>query len=213
MPEPISSTALAPVDGEYQIKIRELDAAGGASTFMVPVPANITSAEASVMLRSAILKRTTWKAFEMPFIIHAVIYADRMGLDIMAGDVYSAEGGRLSTTSGAKIRHAMSTGRIEGYEVNIEEGAEVKIPYKVAGKDGMWIGKELKATATVFVKGWKSPVVYTSYLTEWFLGSNPNWRSRPAYMLRRNVLSKVLEEVAPMGIDSEEAPPLESAGA
>jgi hypothetical protein len=209
MPEPSTSTALVPIEGEYQIQIREFDAAGKASNFMVPVPTNITSNEASVMLRAAVLKRTTWKAFDFPTILHAVIYADRMGLDIMAGDVYSAEGGRLSTTAGAKIRHAMATGKIEGYDVEITPGETIKIKYSTAKGPSEWEGPDLKAKVTAYVKGWAKPVVYETTLSEWFLGTNPNWRSRPAYMLRRNALSKLLEEIAPMGVEGDEAPPLD----
>ena len=51
--------------------------------------------------------------------------------------------------------------------------------------------------------------VYETTLSEWFHGPNPNWINRPQYMLRRNALSKALEEVAPMGIEADEAPPRE----
>jgi hypothetical protein len=209
MPEPANSTALAVIDGEYQISVKEFDAGGGTSMFKVPVPTNISSNEASVMLRSAILKRTTWKSFDFPTILHAVIYADRMGLDIMAGDVYSAEGGRLSTTAGAKIRHAMSSGKIKGYTVEITEGPEISIEYSFKGGKATWKGPNLHARVTVHVDGWAVPVVYETTLEEWFMGANPNWKSRPAYMLRRNALSKALEEVAPMGVEADEAPPLD----
>lgn len=206
MAEQSNTTAMVPVEGEYQIAIRELDGAGRGTTFMVPVPTNITSSEASVMLRAAVLKRTTWKQYDFPTILHAVIYSDRMGLDIMAGDVYMAAEGRISTTAGAKIRHAMGTNRIEGYEVDLIEGPPISIEY---GKDKQkWVGNDLKAKVTVYVKGWKKPVVYDTSLGEWFVGTNPNWRTRPAYMLRRNALSKALEEVAPMGVEADEAPPL-----
>ncbi len=208
MPEQSNSTAIVVVDSEYLIDIKEFDAAGKANSFKVGIPANVTSNEASVMLRSAILKRTTWKASDFPTIIHAVIYADRMGLDIMAGDVYTAEGGRLSTTAGAKIRHAMASGKIEGYAVEITEGQKITIEYVSKGAKQSWTGPNLKAKVIVFVKGWPKPVIYDTTLEEWFMGNNPNWKLRPAYMLRRNALSKALEEVAPMGIEPDEAPPL-----
>src|SRR5262245_39120803 len=209
MAEQSTTTAITPVDGEYQIAIRDFDAAGKASGFMVPVPHDINAHGASVMLRAAILKKTTWKLFDFPTILHAVIYADRMGLDIMVGDVYMAEEGRISTTAGAKIRHAMSTGRIEGYEIEITQRPVVAIPYTLKGKEEVFKGPNLAAKVTVHVKGWKAPVVYETTLAEWFTGRNPNWRNRPAYMLRRNALSKALEEVAPMGIEGDEAPPPE----
>lgn len=213
MPEPTNSTAIVPVDGEYQIRINEFDAAGKKSEFAIAVPKNITSGEASLMLRAAVLKSTTWKPFPFPAIIHAVMYADRMGLDIMAGDVYSAEGGRLSTTAGAKIRHAMASGKIAGYAVDITEGPAITIRFSTSKGPGEWTGPNLQAKVTIDVAGWTRPVVYETTLEEWFMGANPNWRSRPAYMLRRNALSKALEEVAPMGVEADEAPPLEIGGA
>lgn len=210
MAEPTNITAIVPTaSGEYNIEIKEFSQAGTPSKFVVPVPNSITSQEASVMLRAAILKRTTWKASDFPTILHAVMYSDRMGLDIMAGDVYMAAEGRISTTAGAKIRHAMSTGRIEGYEVDITDGPPTKLPWRTSKEEGQYDGPNLKAKVTVYVKGWKKPVVYETTLAEWFVGANPNWRSRPAYMLRKNALSKALEEVAPMGVEADEAPPLD----
>src|SRR5262249_43124186 len=103
MAEVAASTALVPVEGEYAIEVREFDAAGAKNRFMVPVANNINAPTSTVMLRAAILKPTTWKQFDFPTILHVVIYADRMGLDIMVGDVYMAEEGRISTTAGAKI--------------------------------------------------------------------------------------------------------------
>lgn len=208
MAEVANTQALVPVDGEYQIEIVEFDSAGKKNALKVPVPRSLTSTEASVMLRSAILYRTTWKGRDVPTIIHAVMYADRMGLDIMAGDVYMAEEGRLSTTAGAKIRHAMSTGRIEGYNVEITEGKPIKIKYTLKQEEKVYEGPELIAKVTVQVVGWKAPLIYEAKLSEWFTGRNPNWRTRPAYMLRKNALSKALEEVAPMGVEADEAPPL-----
>lgn len=202
MPDVASSTAIVPIDGEYQLSVKDFDAAGKSSEFKVMVPNSITSEQASVMLRAAILKKTTWKSADFPTILHAVMYSDRMGLDIMAGDVYTAQGGRLSTTAGAKIRHAMASGRIEGYEVVMSDAT--------GGVPDAPNVKNMKATVTLYVKGWTKPVVYETTLAEWYMPSNPNWKSRPAYMLRRNALSKAMEEVAPMGVEAEEAPPLEA---
>lgn len=212
MPEQSSATPVAQqsADGTYQIAIREFTPSGQATSFMVPVPTSIDSQAVSVMLRAAILKKTTWKDKDFPTILHAVIYADRMGLDIMAGDVYSIDGGRMSTTAGAKIRHAMGKGIIEGYDIEMVEGPKIKLPYTEKNMDKVFETPELTATVTVDVKGWKRPVVYTAKLSEWFTGRNPNWRERPAYMLRKNALGKAMEEVAPMGVEADEAPPLDS---
>lgn len=192
----------------YTLSITEFDAAGKTSELRVPLPQD--EKWGSVMLRAALLKKGgSWKAYDIPTIIHAVVYADNLGLDIMAGDVYQAEEGRLSTTAGAKIKHAMQSGRILGYEVKIDKGVPVKIPYKLKNEDRVYEGTNLVATVTVHVRDLTLPVVYETTLAEWFTGRNPNWRDRPAYMLRKNALSKVMEEAVPMGTEGDEAPPIE----
>ncbi len=208
MAEVQTSTAIVPATEGYAIKIRELSPSGKAEELSVPVPVNVNAHQLDLMLEAAVLKRTTWRQFEFPTILHACIYARRMGLDITAGDVYMAEEGRLSTTAGAKIRHAMSTGRIKGYEVEITKGAEIEIPWETSKSKGVYKGPNYHAKVTVQVVGWDRPVVYETDLSEWFVGRNPNWRTRPTYMLRRNALSKAVEEVAPLGVEADEAPPV-----
>lgn len=192
----------------YTLAITEFDAAGGRSVLSVPLPQD--EKWGSVMLRAALLKKGgSWKAYDIPTIIHAVVYADNLGLDIMAGDVYCAEEGRLSTTAGAKIKHAMQSGRVSSYAVDIQPGKPITIPYTLKGQQEKYEGTNLEATVTVKVRDLEEPVVYRTTLAEWFTGRNPNWRTRPAYMLRKNALSKVLEEVCPMGTEADEAPPVE----
>ena len=199
---PSNSTANGAV---YAIQIKEFDAGGASSTLSVPLPQD--DKWGSVLLRAALLKKGgSWKTYDIPTIIHAVVYADNLGLDIMAGDVYCAQEGRLSTTAGAKIKHAMQSGRIKSYEVQIEEGPVISIDYTLKNAPAKWTGPQLTATVTVTVKDMDKPVVYKTTLSEWFMGGNPNWRSRPAYMLRKNALSKVMEEVAPLGTEGDEAP-------
>lgn len=209
MPEPTNSTALQTVDGEYTIVVSELSSSGGRSNFSVPVPHSMTSRESSLMLQAAILKKTSWADKPFPMVLHAVMYAERMGLDIFAGDVYSVDGGRLATTAGAKIRHAMSKDRIAGYDVEMIKGTPEFIVIPVKTKEGKVDHRvpNLKAKVTVTVKGWEKPVVYETTIEEWYVGTNPNWKARPAYMLRRNALSKALEEIVPMGAEPEEVPP------
>ena len=192
----------------YALTINEFDAAGKSSVLSVPLPQD--EKWGSVLLRAALLKKGgSWKTYDVPTIIHAVVYADNLGLDIMAGDVYCAEEGRLSTTAGAKIKHAMQSDRIVGYSVEMTEGPEISIPYTLKSQEQVWKGPNWKATVTVRVKGFDAPVVYVTTLAEWFTGRNPNWRTRPAYMLRKNALSKVMEEVAPLGTEADEAPPID----
>jgi hypothetical protein len=120
-----------------------------------------------------------------------------------------AEEGRLSTTAGAKIRHAMASGKIEGYSVQITEGEEITIKYTFRQQQQEWKGPNYRVRVTVKVRGFTEPVVYETTLREWFTGRNPNWRERPLYMLRKNALSKAMEEVAPLGVEADEAPPIE----
>lgn len=194
----------------YSLQIMEYDAAGAKSTLSVPLPQDARWGD--VLLRAALLKKGgSWKAYDVPTIIHAVVYADNLGLDIMAGDVYCAQEGRLSTTADAKIKHAMKSGRISGYNVEVVEGPRVTIPYTLKNQECKWEGPDYEATVTVDVVDFQKPVVYKAKLSEWFQGQNPNWRTRPAYMLRKNALSKVMQEVAPMGTEADEAPPVEFA--
>jgi hypothetical protein len=192
--------------GRYTIKVRDVDAAGKFSDFGIALPTD--PKWQMVMIRAALLKRTTWKNFDVPTIIHAVIYADQMGLDIMAGDVYMATEGRLSTTAGAKIRHAMAGDKIAGYTIEITDGPPHKFKFTNKGAAETLDLPNYHAKVTVRVKNWDAPMVYETDLSEWFEGRNPNWRTRPKYMLRRNALSKALEEVAPMGVEADEAPPV-----
>jgi len=192
--------------GRYTIKVRDVDATGKFSDFGISLPND--QKWTMVMIRAGLLKRTTWKQFEIPTIIHAVMYADQMGLDIMAGDVYMAAEGRLSTTAGAKIRHAMGTGKISGYTVEITDGPVKDFPYQSKGTNQIHKCPDYQAKITVKVAGWDAPMIYETTLSEWFEGRNPNWRQRTKYMLRRNALSKAFEEVAPMGVEADEAPPV-----
>lgn len=189
---------------DYSLSMTEFDAAGNRSGFSIPVPRD--EKWGGIMLTAAVLKNTTWAASPIPQIIHAIMYAEQMGLDIIAGDVYLAEG-RLATTAAAKIRHAMSSGRIEGYKIEIADGPMKTFTYTQKNVEKTFSHPDLKAHVEVRVKGWPEPVIYDTTLSEWFVGRNPNWTTRPAYMLRRNALSKALEEVAPMGVEGDEAPP------
>jgi hypothetical protein len=203
-----ASVASAVSVATYALDITEFDAAGKRSTLSVPLPQD--EKWGNVMLRAALLKKGgSWKQYDLPTIIYAVVYADNLGLDIMAGDVYCAEEGRLSTTAGAKIKHAMQSGLIAGYSVEMAEGPEIEIPYQLKQQPQVWKGPNWKATITVKVKTMETPIHYEATLKEWFTGRNPNWRDRPAYMLRKNALGKAMEEAVPMGTEADEAPPVE----
>jgi hypothetical protein len=206
MAELVGSSAIVPASGEYTLNIKDFNADGTTERLAVPLPKD--EKWGNVLLRAALLKRTTWRNNDLPSIIHAVVYADQLGLDIMAGDVYQAEGQRLSTTAGAKIKHGMATGRIVGYTVEITDGPVLEFPWKTKNESGVEKFPNYQIKVTVQVRDWEKPVVYEATLKEWFVGANPNWRTRPKYMLRLNSLGKAFQEVAPMGVEADEAPPM-----
>lgn len=213
MAEPLESTAIVPARQgdarDYKLDIVEFDAAGKRSQLSMPIPADATWGDR--MFRAALLKQTTWKEHTIPTILHAVYYSDNLGLDIMAGDVYMAAEGRLATTAGAKIKHALSSGRIDGYSYSVEQGPLAKFPWKTKNAEGVFEHPNLRVTVTVRVKGWAEPFVYSATLKEWFTGRNPNWRERTEHMLVQNAISKALAFVAPMGVEADEMPPAEPA--
>ena len=205
----IIPAALAP--GEYTLNVKDFEPDGSTSKLSVPLPKD--EKWGSILLRAALLKSTTWKNFNMPTVIHAVLYSDQLGLDIMAGDVYMAQEGRLSTSAYAKIKHGMTatdeTGkrRITGYSVEIDEGDGIQdFTWKTSKEQGVEHIPNYHIKVTVHVNGWEHPVVYEATLREWFTPANPNWRTRPRYMLRLNALGKAFQEVAPMGVEVDEAP-------
>lgn len=217
--KPSTSTALTVVkpSDDYILNITDIGAGGKSETFAVQLASNTDWKNWSLMARAAILKKTSFKQSSLPEIIYTILYAERLGLDVIAGDVYSVDG-RINTTNGAKIKYAMSTGKIEGVECTIEPimehqdkgGVFKKFVGKVRGGDVSM--EDLKATVTVKVKGWEKPYIYTAKLSEWFQGTNPNWVNRPEHMLRLNSTAHALNFICPMGsAESDEAPPVETA--
>src|ERR1022692_3576424 len=104
--------------GRYLLRVQEFSPSGTKEEFAVAIPQEGTWPD--VMLRAALLKRTTFQTNDIPMIIHGVIYADKLGLDIMAGDVYLVNG-RPAISNKAKIKMALATGNIEGIETEMRD--------------------------------------------------------------------------------------------
>lgn len=51
------------------------------------------------------------------------------------------------------------------------------------------------ATATIYRKGSQHPITYTALKSEWFVGDNPNWSSRPRHMLQLRALKHAARQV------------------
>src|SRR5260370_15360822 len=91
--EGTSAIVVAPATSSYSMAIREFDAARKGSDLLVPIPDGSTEFKRwNLRARAAVLKQTTWSKFSVPQIILATMFADKMGLDIELGDVYSTDG-------------------------------------------------------------------------------------------------------------------------
>lgn len=203
MPEPTNTSAitLAPVEGEYILDIKEFDAGGKQTVLSVKMPTSADFAKWSLMQQVAMLKKGPWKSSPIAEIAYGIVYADRLGLDIMKGDVFPTGEGRIGTSNKAKIKLALATGNIEGIETNT---VEIDAP----GPVGCASKKDLECTVTIHVKGWKSPIVRKSKLSRWYKAKNPNWVGNPEHMLELNTVAHACEYVNPGATEDDEAPPL-----
>lgn len=193
----------------YNLRLKEVSAGGAVQELVIPLDDVKSWDDFSLITRAVILKKTTWSQSSLPEILHVMAYAESLGLDILRGDVYQVKG-RLATTNDAKIKHAMASGRIVGYEYTVEQGEPIEIEYESKGKECTWKGTNLKSTAIIHVKDWQKPVQYQATLKEWFMGSNDNWRSRTDFMMRKSTLAHALAEIVPLGTGPEEAPPVQT---
>lgn len=202
MAEQENSTSLVPTEG-IALKVREFSAAGGKNEYSMALPKEGPWLDRQ--LKAMCLKAGPMAEQNMGNILCAIMYAEEMGLSVILGDLYFVNG-RIATTADAKIRHALGSGLIAGYNVEITKGKLVVFKYQMKGKEEVWQGEDLHAKVTVKVKGWESPVIYEADLRDWFNGANAAWREHTAFMFRKNCLSKALSEVAPLGVDADEIP-------
>jgi hypothetical protein len=186
--------------GRYQLGIKEYDAAGRATEFAISLSMDDPKWGPRIQTAAILKQSPQWKAAAFPYIIYAVMYAENLGLDVMAGDVFDV-GGRLATSNKAKIKRALASGNIEGIETSMVELDSPMTDTKCVAK------KDLECTVTVHVKGWKHPIVRRARLSRWYKGSNPNWRDNPEHMLEMNTTAHACEYVVPGGTEGDEAPP------
>jgi hypothetical protein len=190
----------------YALTIREFDAAGRSSdlTVQVPLDATIETIKGNLLLRAAILKSTTWNKFNIPQILHAIMFADRLGLDIELGDVYSTDG-RPAISAEGRIKLALATGRIKGIST---QWRELDDPAPA----GCVLKKDLECTVTIQVADWDKPVVRTARLSRWFKNT-PAWKERPEHQLELNTIGHACRLIRPVGdpADTPEPEPQVSA--
>lgn len=214
--KPTQALTVVKPSEDYTLNIVDVGQGGKPETFSVQLASNTEWKTWPLMMKAAILKKNTFKQQSIAEIVFTILYAERLGLDVIAGDVYSVDG-RINTTNGAKIKYAMSSGKIEGVECVIEPILEhqdkggVYAKFKRTIRNSEIEMEDLRATVTVKVRGWEKPYIYTAKLSEWFQGTNPNWVNRPEHMLRLNSTSHALNFICPMGsAESDEAPPVEA---
>lgn len=185
----------------YALTITEYDADSATpKTMTVSIPTNATldTIKGNLLLRAAILKSTTWKAFKMPQIMHAIMFADRLGLDIELGDVYSTDG-RPAINAEGRIKLAQKDPRYRGSKTTFRDtGTALNKPKCVLKTD-------LECTVEVYVDGWQAPIRRTALLSRWYRDTSA-WNERPEHQLEMNTIGHACRFLRPVG-DPEDAPP------
>ncbi len=78
-----------------------------------------------------------------------------------------------------KIDEFVASGKLNGFECDVV----------------MVDGKPDHANATIYRTGDQKPAKYTAYFSEWNVGSNPNWQSRPRHMLWTRAIKQAARQV------------------
>jgi hypothetical protein len=235
MAEPMTSTTLAPTaaqpsaptvqpvekfmgvevappvpDGGYTITIRRFSAAGDAKPLVAHIPehASPEMLRNNPVLLAAVLKDgdPTWRDMEPGFVLVAVLKAAGLGLDILEGDIYPVEG-RLGTSDWAKIKYARARGFSAA--VRYTTGPKANWAWETRKEKGIWEGTADSIAVDVKDRNDKVVSTYETTLKAWWEGRSQEWRNRPAESLRRKALARAYQEVCPVGVDPEEAPPLD----
>lgn len=183
------ATVTKPSLADYQMTVRELDKMGRATEYAVPIPSSPLFSEWSFFQQVAMLKAGAWEKIPISQIMYAIVYANKLGLDILQGDVYSTGEGRIATSNKAKIKLALATGKISNIQVTFADLDE-------DGPEGCSSGCDLQCTVSFDCKG-MGRITKTQRLSEWFMPKNPNWATRPRHMLELNTLAHACELVNP----------------
>lgn len=190
----------------YSIAIREFDAAGKGSDLIVPIPDGSASFNQwNILARAAVLKQTTWSKFTVPQIILAVMFADKLGVDIELGDVYSTDG-RPALSAEARIKLAQKDLRYKGSKTTFKDtGTPLNKPKCVLKTD-------LECSVEVYVEGWQEPIRRTALLSRWHKDT-PAWNERPEHQLELNTLGHACRFLRPVGDPADAGEPEVAHGA
>jgi len=178
--------------GGYSLAVTEFDAAGARTTLSVPVPdGSLEFRQWSILARAALLKTTTWNKFSMPQIIMGIMFADKVGLDVELGDVYSTDG-RPAISAEGRIKLAQKDPRYRGSKSTFRDTGEP------LNKPKCVLKTDLECTVEVYVDGWQEPIRRTARLSRWHKDT-PAWNERPEHQLELNTLGHACRFLRPVG--------------
>ena len=177
-----------PLLEDMLIPVKQLDKLGRAVEYFVPMPSSPLYKDWSFFQKIAMLKAGPMEKISIPMIAIALMQAEDHNLNVFEGDVYSTGEGRLAYSNKAKIKMALRTGRITGYTCEMKDAPPVEsYPFD----------HDIECTITLNVKGFDKPIVKTQRASEWYMERNPNWNTRPTYMLELNTFAHACEMVNP----------------
>ena len=109
----------------------------------------------------------------------------------------------------AKLKRAKSAPEYAGHQAGVivlmQNGELQQRPGALVLRGEQLVG----GWAKVYVRGYEVPIEVWSSFQEYYLGTNPNWDSKPATMIRKVALSQALTEAFPHDLsgmyDAEEA--------
>lgn len=95
-------------------------------------------------------------------------------------------------------------------KVSGQRGAELGPPHFVRverdwpedKKNPNDLEKDVGFTCEIEIKGYKQPVNYTAWLSEWYMAKNPNWSDRTEHMLQVRASDKCYEFATGVGISN-----------
>lgn len=131
----------------------------------------------------------------IPQALMLAITARRRKLNPEEGDIFILPSGRIGTSLQGQLKEAVSLGN----KLGARKFESVTRPWpkglvltrKERGRDidfSMEQDPGVRCEMTIN----DNPVEYTAWLTEWFMGGNPNWYSRMDWMLRVRAMTRVL---------------------
>jgi len=133
----------------------------------------------------------------IPQALMLAITARRRKLNPEEGDIFILPSGRIGTSLQGQLKEAVTLGNKLGarkFENVTRPWPKGLVLTRKEGRGGKEIDFSMEQEPGVRCEMTinDSPVEYTAWLTEWFMGGNPNWYSRMDWMLRVRAMTRVL---------------------